>query len=70
MTESIKTWCIAKRIQNANGDFTFPANVNITGRLNLLPHGTTVRGLIHHQLDGGMYWSTCFWLWSCTRFMG
>ena len=57
VTESIKNLgCIAKRIQNANGDFTFPANVNITGRLNLLPHGTVVMWTksVLHQLDGGM----------------
>ena len=49
VTESIKNLgCMAKKIQNANGDFTFPANLkvpgnlDITGKLNLLPQGTIV----------------------------
>ena len=43
ITESIKNLgVLSKRIIDANGDFTFPANLNVTGKFNLLPHGTIV----------------------------
>ena len=33
---------MSKRIYDASGDLTIPANVNITGRLNLLPQGSVI----------------------------
>ena len=63
ITESIKNLgLIAKEIQEANGEFEFPANVkvpgnlDITGRLNLLPHGTIVM-LAHRNPPTG--WWEC-----------
>lgn len=43
ITESIKNLgLMSKKIMDETGNFTFPADLNVTGRLNLLPEGTIV----------------------------